>query len=255
MCKRAQSINEYALVITLVALAGLGMQSYIKRGIQGIVKTSADTLAGEKGDPIVYSGGVTGILPKAQWNPVAVAYESKISSGFFVAQTSGNQVYYNYYPDSSDLSNKIVIGGQDLTSGNFTSYDWEGYVDAIYDKNGNLIQKFTPDYARTNYAQYAILSSANKSMVQSGVIELGLVKFNQTNPLQFTADKKVTVDTVSNTDPMTTKTINNDTTHVTGAWTAVYELETANTFGAKDKAALNNNNNLNVNNTTTGLNK
>ncbi|MDD5477963.1 MAG: hypothetical protein PHG87_07215 [Candidatus Omnitrophica bacterium] len=389
MRKRAQSINEYVLVIALVTLAGIGMQIYIKRGIQGIVKTSADRLAGEKGDSVVYTGSAKSILPRAQWNPVAIAYaDNKLNGGFFVAEVTGNQVYYNLYSDSSNLNNKTVIGGQDLASGDFTSYDWEGYVDAVYDKNGNLIQSFTPKQARADYAPYEILSlntAANKSMVQSGVMELGLVAFDQKDhPLKFTADKKVIVHTVSKhsispqnlaaanwhpamtayqvkmvqnnipgfiqaevqgnmvyyytfttdiknkilfggenlhtgdftqfgpdgfpistvdsnltvlrtysgyvTDPvtkeitgiigsdgniygqnqivtispvlpttgpatvaspMTTKTIDHDTTHVTGAWTAVYKLENANTFGARDKTGLNNNN-LNAGNNVTG---
>jgi len=378
MRKRAQSINEYVLVITLVALAGIGMQTYIKRGIQGIVKTSADTLANEKGDTIVYAGNAKSILPRAQWNPAAIAYaNNKLNGGFFVAEATGNQVYYNLYPDSSNLSNKIVIGGQDLASGDFTSYDWEGYADAVYDKNGNLIQSFTPAQARADYVPYEILalsSAATKPIVQNGVIEQGLVEFKYQDPkkpLTFTADKKVIVNTLSNysispqslaavdwhpamtayqarmaedkipgfidaevkgsivyyylfttdiknktlfggenlrtgdftqfgpdgfpistvdknlnvlrtysgyvtdpvtkeitgiigsdgniygqnqivtispalptsapaavTSPMTTKTIDHDTTHVTGAWTAVYKLENANTFGAKDKTGL-----------------
>ena len=48
-----------------------------------------------------------------------------------------------------------------------------------------------------------------------------------------------------------TKTINNDTTHVTGAWAATYKLESANTFGAKDKNGLNDvPNNTNANGIT-----
>ncbi len=204
--KIGQSINEYVLVIVLVTLAGIGMQSYIKRGIQGIVKTSADTLAGEAGDTVAYSGSDKSILTRydkagtLQWNPVAAAYEDRLSGGFFVAEQTGNQVQYVHYPDTSDLNNKIIIGGQDRASGDFTSYDWEGYVDAVYDKNGNLIKDFTPQEARDSYGKYDVVSltsAANKSMVQNGAVESGMVEFNQTKPLKFEANKKINVDTVS----------------------------------------------------------
>ncbi len=211
MRKRGQSINEYVLVIVLVTLAGIGMQSYIKRGIQGIVKTSADTLAGEKGDTVVYSGSEKSILTRydkdgnLQWNPAAIAYEGRLSGGFFVAEKTGNVIYYNHYPDTSDLNNKIVIGGQDQASGDFTSYDLAGYVDAVYDKNGNLIKDFTPKQARADYAKYEIVSlssAASKSFVQNGVIESGLVEFKYKDPLkpltfETPTPKKITVETHS----------------------------------------------------------
>jgi len=249
MRKIGQSINEYVLVIVLVTLAGIGMQTYIKRGIQGIVKTSADRLAGEKGGTVVYSGGEKSIITrydeagKLQWNPAAIAYEGRLSGGFFVAEKSGNEIYYNYYPDTSDLKNKIVIGGQDQASGDFTSYDWEGYVDAVYDASGTaqkLYQRvedpvtkqitlnevefdivngipiarkdsegkpISPIHTGITYDKYEIVSlssAANKSLVQNGVIEPGLVEFKYKDPLKpltfeipTSTPKKITVDTHS----------------------------------------------------------
>jgi hypothetical protein len=41
---RAQSISEYVLVIGLVSAALVGMQVYMKRGIQAVIKDSADEL-------------------------------------------------------------------------------------------------------------------------------------------------------------------------------------------------------------------
>lgn len=43
--KKAQSLNEYALVLALVAMAGIGMQIYIRQGVQSVVKLTADNLA------------------------------------------------------------------------------------------------------------------------------------------------------------------------------------------------------------------
>lgn len=45
---RGQSLSEYALVLALIFAAVLGMQTYIKRGIQGVIKTTADTLGEEE---------------------------------------------------------------------------------------------------------------------------------------------------------------------------------------------------------------
>jgi Flp pilus assembly pilin Flp len=47
--KKAQSINEYAIIIGLVAVAIMGMQTYLKRGIQGVIKVSADELGDQFG--------------------------------------------------------------------------------------------------------------------------------------------------------------------------------------------------------------
>ncbi len=44
---RGQSLSEYALVLALIVAAVFGMQAYMKRGIQGVIKTTADTLSGE----------------------------------------------------------------------------------------------------------------------------------------------------------------------------------------------------------------
>ena len=45
MNKKAQSINEYAVVIGIVAIAIMSMRTYIKRGIQSIIQESADELS------------------------------------------------------------------------------------------------------------------------------------------------------------------------------------------------------------------
>ena len=44
MNKKAQSINEYAIIIAIVVVAIMSMQVYFKRGIQSIIQDSADQL-------------------------------------------------------------------------------------------------------------------------------------------------------------------------------------------------------------------
>jgi|GEM_PF-1945485 len=43
--RRGQNLAEYALIIGVVSLALVAMQTYFKRGIQSIVKVSADELS------------------------------------------------------------------------------------------------------------------------------------------------------------------------------------------------------------------
>jgi len=42
--RRAESIIEYAFLIGLIATALLAMQTYLKRGVQGVIKATADDL-------------------------------------------------------------------------------------------------------------------------------------------------------------------------------------------------------------------
>lgn len=185
MRKRGQSINEYVLVIALVTLAGIGMQNYIKRGIQGIVKTSADTLAGEQTEGKIAVNEAT-----RPWHPLATAYKDRLIAGeFFIRERQGNSFYYNVYVEDPDNPGKIKkdrgIGIEDIATGNFTSLDIYGNpLPVVYDKYGKVL-------TGTQAAAY----------VQQGVIEPGLVEFKYKDPKQpfltFTAGKKNTVDTFS----------------------------------------------------------
>lgn len=180
--KMGQSINEYVLVIVLVTLAGIGMQSYIKRGIQGIVKTSADTLAGEQTEGKIEVNEAT-----RPWHSLANAYKDRLIAGeFFIRERQGNNFYYNVYVEDPDNPGKIKkdrgIGVEDIATGNFTSLDIDGNpLPVVYDKNGNVLTD-------TQTAAY----------VQQGVIESGLVEFNYkdpSQPLKFEANKKIIVET------------------------------------------------------------
>ena len=52
-CRKAQSTLEYALVVAVVVGALLAMQVYVKRGIQGRLKTATDDIGDQ------YSPGYT----------------------------------------------------------------------------------------------------------------------------------------------------------------------------------------------------
>ncbi|MCK5492002.1 MAG: hypothetical protein KAJ14_02700 [Candidatus Omnitrophica bacterium] len=42
--KKAQSINEYALILGIIAVVLVSMQTYFKRGINGLIRRSADEI-------------------------------------------------------------------------------------------------------------------------------------------------------------------------------------------------------------------
>ncbi len=45
---RAQSLSEYVLLIAVVTAALIGMQTYMKRGVQGVVQVAADAIGDQK---------------------------------------------------------------------------------------------------------------------------------------------------------------------------------------------------------------
>jgi Flp pilus assembly pilin Flp len=56
--KQAQSIIEYAIVLSLVTAVFIGMQTYLKRGVQAAVKISTDRMGTQVGGaPVVNRGG------------------------------------------------------------------------------------------------------------------------------------------------------------------------------------------------------
>jgi Flp pilus assembly pilin Flp len=62
---RAQSLSEYALLIAIIGAALIGMQTYMKRGIQGVVKLAADEIGNQRNGSIEEgkSGEIRTTLP------------------------------------------------------------------------------------------------------------------------------------------------------------------------------------------------
>lgn len=137
MYKKAQSINEYVLVIALITIAGIGMLTYVKRGIQSNIKATADVLAlsGKTAVPAeeTYLEKLPdgGMYTKTDWHLAAREYYNN-HSGFATVVKDGADIYYYLTKDGV----KTTIGGQDTATGDFTSYDWEGYPVAVYDSSG-----------------------------------------------------------------------------------------------------------------------
>ena len=78
MDKRGQSLTEYAILFSVVAAAYLGMQLYVKRGVQAHIKGVSDDFAGTE-------SATTGSL--LQYEPYYTA-----DSGYQVTQTRDNNV-------------------------------------------------------------------------------------------------------------------------------------------------------------------
>lgn len=238
MYKRAQSINEYVLVITLITIAGIGMLTYVKRGIQGNIKATADILAvGGKTDtalPAPVETGLAGLADgniyqydkngKKQWHPVAQTYYDNYG-GFPTVVKSGNDIYYYITKDGV----KTKIGGQDAVTGDFTSYDWEGYPVAVYNSSGVAQHLYTRvedyntkqiTYSEVNfeivkgipvalkdsvirtgltYNKYEMLRlnstpSEGNLAQQKGIVEPGLVKYEMKPPgLVVNTQRNITV--------------------------------------------------------------
>jgi hypothetical protein len=73
--RRAQSLNEYAVLIVIVTMAFVAMQTYIKRGLQGKIKDLADQIS-----PQLYeSGQVTANYTVTQQGTLQQHYDSGVS--------------------------------------------------------------------------------------------------------------------------------------------------------------------------------
>lgn len=81
---RAQNFVEYTLILGIVGLALFGMQAYFKRGIQSVIKMTADDL-GPQGEPIA---------TKFKSNPVVYAQKINDQEKIEAATKA------NYYPDT-----------------------------------------------------------------------------------------------------------------------------------------------------------
>lgn len=51
--KKSQSLIEYSLILAIVGTALMGMQVYMKRGIQAAVKVSADQLGSQQSQQVL----------------------------------------------------------------------------------------------------------------------------------------------------------------------------------------------------------
>ncbi len=218
MCKKAQSFNEYALVIALITLVGIGMQTYIKRGIQGVIKGTADDLVTQSTTapkiPVVLADGR---IPESELHPTAKEYKEK-NGGSVEGIRSGNTI--SYYSFTSSPDDKTMIGKEDTITHDYTEFGSDGFAIGVTNETTDKKKsvpysdlKFTRNedaktYATISvtvkqdgkvigtYGQYEMVrlssSAAGEAAAQlKGIEEQGLYKFNQT--ITVTSNKNITV--------------------------------------------------------------
>jgi Flp pilus assembly pilin Flp len=66
---RAQSLSEYVLLIAIIGVALIGMQTYMKRGVQGVVQVAADAIGDQRKGSIEQgrAGEIRTIDPNESW--------------------------------------------------------------------------------------------------------------------------------------------------------------------------------------------
>jgi len=232
MRKRAQSINDYALVIVLVTLAGIGMQSYIKRGIQAVIKGTADVLAAGGVQPpapvpaadilnpmdlspdyILADGSYYGINFSKFWHPAFIkeyiegewgylgATLLKDTEGKYKKNINGNYIV-SYLPAACII--EMVKDGNDVYY-RFHPSDSESPVTVARENatTHDLIIYYTSDPKRRppnatfNSKGNPALPYNDAIAQQKGIIEPGLVKLEYTLPVKIAANKNIKVDTLS----------------------------------------------------------
>lgn len=248
-----QSLSEYAIVLAIVFAGAIGMQTYLKRGIQAGIKATADNLSGE-----TINSSKAKDYDKVNWHIVAKRYDEFAEPGFNIAKEKNGNIYYYHY--NLDLEDEVLFGIENKNSGNFTGFYHDGYPsetmgevssegedisqsmylseflsekgevlrDVVVELNGKIVNqdvKIGPEdilkiaypiqkYNRPEnkedgeeekdikfvtgsddgkkYRKHQAMSETS-SIVQKGVVEKGLVKFeySETNPMVITTKKNI----------------------------------------------------------------
>ena len=74
--RKGQNIAEYSILITLIIIAAVGMQTYVKRGLSGRVKDAVDFV----GPTMTGIGGVDLTLDGAQYTPYYEVSDTQVRS-------------------------------------------------------------------------------------------------------------------------------------------------------------------------------
>lgn len=220
MLKRAQSTNEYALVIVVVTLAAVAMQAHIKRGIQAVIKLTADDLVTQSTtvpvDPVVPADGR---VTESGLHLSAKEYKD-INGGSVWGERQGNVIYYYHF--TSNPEDKTLIGIEDTLTGDYTEFGADGFAIGVANKdNVNYDLKFIRNedaktYETTSvtvqekivsegkvlysdigtyekYERVRLSSGAigEASIQQKGIEEPGLYYYKQTIPLEITNNPSV----------------------------------------------------------------
>lgn len=73
--KKAQSVSEFAIILAVVAAALIGMQVYLKRGVQGKIRDLADQISDTHYEPME----TTSVYTTEQYGKTVREYDSGIA--------------------------------------------------------------------------------------------------------------------------------------------------------------------------------
>ena len=106
--RKGQNIAEYSILITLIIVAAVGMQTYVKRGLSGRVKNVVDH-TGSPGDV----GGVALNLTGTQYTPYYEESKSEVQSHSEAKR--GLSAYGGLGITDVDENVKVTAAGYDKT--------------------------------------------------------------------------------------------------------------------------------------------
>ena len=122
--KRGQSIAEYSILIALIIAAAIGIQTYVKRGIQGRMKDGSDTFVHDLAAN--YQQYDTGLgataatattIPLCQFEPEEFARKSTLDT---------RQDYEQYKLSDAGTTERNIIQTTAQNKDDYQSYTYNG---------------------------------------------------------------------------------------------------------------------------------
>lgn len=108
--KKGQNTAEYAILIALIIAAAIGMQTYVKRGLQGRVKDVVDHTGTSQ-----EVGGATLSFSGDQYEPYYAESDTKVKSEKTAEETVGKRGEITR--SSVKEETKVDIGGKEIVHG------------------------------------------------------------------------------------------------------------------------------------------
>jgi len=112
--RRGQNLIEYGLILSIVAVALLGMQVYFRRGIQSVIKVAADDYAGYRaqGDPV---GNLEAVIKNAEYkkryDKIVAQSDTTGSWDQTVRNDGDSSIYTQLKGSSTSTSGSFSISG------------------------------------------------------------------------------------------------------------------------------------------------
>ena len=118
--KRGQSIAEYSILIALIIAAAIGIQTYVKRGLQGRMKDGSDSFVANIVAEYGTGGaalGTTTATAENQFEPEEFARKSTL-------ETQEDSEIYNLYKNGT--TSREMIRTTNQAKDDYQSYTYNG---------------------------------------------------------------------------------------------------------------------------------